>query len=99
MVGTVVKNTGYIVRAWVFLYKEVVQLVFFYESKSWGVTGAMLKLIEGFHHWVARIITAMVEQHTMSTESEWPRLDGDLDIAGLCLIKECIQRRQATVVD
>ena len=36
MVGTVVKNTGYIVRAWVFLYKEVVLLVFFYESDSWG---------------------------------------------------------------
>ena len=32
------------------MYKLVAQTVLIYVSKSWVVTGAMLKILEGFHH-------------------------------------------------
>ena len=38
------------------MYKAVKQSVILYGSESWVVTGEMIKLLEGFHHWVARRI-------------------------------------------
>ena len=46
------------------LYKAVVQLVLIYGSEGWVVMGAMLKVIEVFHNWLAIIITGMMAQHT-----------------------------------
>ena len=62
--GEVGLNTGATVQAQGILYKAVVQLVLIYRSESWGVTGAMLKVIEGFHHRAERRITGMTEQRT-----------------------------------
>ena len=61
------------------------------------VTGAMLKVLEGFRHWVARSIAGMTARRTESGKWEWPPVIEALDTVGLWPIKECIQRRQVTV--
>ena len=49
MISNVLTKTGAMVRARGMLYKVVAQTVILYGSGSWVVTGAMLKLLEGFH--------------------------------------------------
>ena len=39
------------------MYKEVEQSVLIYGSESWVVTGDILKVLEGIHHWTFRRIT------------------------------------------
>ena len=72
MVGGVVTKTWETVRlqARVVLYKAVVQSVLLYGSKIWLVTGAMLKVLEGFHNQVVIKIMGMMERRTMSGEWE-----------------------------
>ena len=69
MVGKLVLKMGKMVQAWVILYKAVVQLVLLCRSESWVLTGEMVKLLEGFHHRVARMITGVIAQRT--TGREW----------------------------
>ena len=45
MVSKVVTKTGSTVQARGMIYKAVVQTVLIYGSKSWVVTGAMLKVL------------------------------------------------------
>ena len=71
-VGKVVMNMGEKMHAQGMLYKAVVQVVLLYGSKSWVVTGDMLKVLKGFHQLVAREITGMTLQPIMSGEWEWP---------------------------
>ena len=52
MVENAVTKTEAIVRAWIMLYKSVLQSVLIYVSESWVVMGAMIKVLEGFHHLV-----------------------------------------------
>ena len=59
MVGKEVLKTGAMVRTCGVLYKAVAQLVLLYGSDSWVVMGDILKVIEEFHHQVARSITGM----------------------------------------
>ena len=72
------------------LYKAVVQLVLLYESESWVVTGEMIKILESFHHQVARRITGMAAQRTIDGEWDWPPVSEELKTAGIFPIKECI---------
>ena len=44
-------------QAWEMMYKEMVQTVFLYVRDSGAVTDVILKVLEGFHHIVARRIT------------------------------------------
>ena len=46
-------------RAWGEIYKSLAQLVLLYVRESWVVTGDMLKVLEGFHHWETQRITGM----------------------------------------
>ena len=43
----------------VIMYKVVFQMVILYGRKSWVVTEAMLKVLEGFHNQVTRSIAGM----------------------------------------
>ena len=52
-------KTGVKLRAWEGLYKAVAQTLLIYGSESWVVTGAMLKVLEGFRHWAARCVAGM----------------------------------------
>ena len=51
------------------------------------ITWAMLKLLEGFHHWVVRRIIGMKELSKTSGEWEWPQVDEALETTGLWSIK------------
>ena len=59
MVVKVLVKTGAVVRARVMMYRAVFQMVLIYGSESWVVTDVMLKVLEGFHHRVARWIEGM----------------------------------------
>ena len=54
-------------------YGPVVRTVLLYGSESWVVTGAMLKVLEGFHHWAARQITGMTTKGVADGSSNIPR--------------------------
>ena len=73
------------------LYEAAMHSVLLYGSDSWVVTGAMLKVLEGLHHRLARRITGMM---AMNRDWEWTPADEALETAGLWPIKEYIQRRQ-----
>ena len=64
MVGKVVTKTGETVLSQGMLYKAVVQCVFLFGSKIWMMTGAMIKVLEVFHHWLARRIAVMTAERT-----------------------------------
>ena len=51
------------------MYKAVAQSVLLYGSEGWVVTGAMLKILEGFHHRAASQITGMTA--TRGADGEW----------------------------
>ena len=46
-----------------------------YGGNSWMVTGDMLKVLEGFHHWSVRRIEVMEERHKTIGEWECPPVD------------------------
>ena len=50
IISMVMMKTGSMVWARGMLYNVVVQAVLLYVIKSWVVTGAMMKVLEGFHH-------------------------------------------------
>ena len=70
MVRKVTLKTGATVQVRIMLDKAVVKMVLLYGSKSWVVTGAMLKVIEGFHHFLARRITGMTKKCMKGREWE-----------------------------
>ena len=59
MVAKALIKTGATVRSRSMMCNAVVQTVLLYEIKSWVVTEAMLKMLEGFHHGVDWRIAGM----------------------------------------
>ena len=57
------------------------------------VMGAMIKLLEGFNHQVAIIITGMTVQRITVRERECPLVSEALETAGLWPITDYIQQR------
>ena len=97
MAGKVVTKTGATVQAWGMMYKAVMQLVLLYESESWVVTGAMIKLLEAFNNGVSRSITRSMAHLMTSGEWEFPLVAEALKIAVLFPIKGYIHWRQANL--
>ena len=93
------KRTGATVWAQAILYKEEVYIILLYGSEIWVVMGVMLKVMEGFYHWVAIRISDNIDRRTMDGECEWPPVEDALEISGLWPIKEYIQRRQSTITE
>ena len=85
-----VTNMGETVQTRGMLYNAFVQLVLVYGSNIWVVMGAVLKVLGGFHHRVAIIITGITAQCTTSREWEWPPVVEVLDTSGIYPIKEYI---------
>ena len=81
------------------MYKAVAQSVLLYSSESLVVTGAMLKVLEGLHHQLARQVTGMIETSGAGREWEYPLEVAALEDAGLHPIIEYIRRQQATIVE
>ena len=72
MVVRVLERTVATVWAQRAMYKEVAQSVILYNSKSWVVTGEMIKVLEGFYHWAARRITGTAVKLGAGGEWEHP---------------------------
>ena len=60
--------------------------------------GAMLKVLEGFRHWVARRVMWKMAWHMVDGEWGWPPVADALEISGICPIMDYIQQQQATIV-
>ena len=70
MVVGVLEMMGATIRARGAMYKAVSQSVLLYCRKIWVVIGGILKVLEGFHHWVARYITGMTAKCRVGGEWE-----------------------------
>ena len=68
MVVNVLTRAGAMSQAQVVLYKAVAQAVILYGSEIWVVIGAMLKVLEGFHHRVARQIARKTYRRTVDVD-------------------------------
>ena len=79
------------------MYKAVAQTVLLFDSNSCVVTLEMLKVVEELHHRLVWWIKGMMYRRADNGEWEYPLVDDAMESAGLCLIKEYIQRRQATI--
>ena len=98
MIVGVMAKTGETVWARGMMYKSVAQLVLLYGNYIWVVTGYMLKILEGFHHWAASRITGMMATCGSGREWVYPLLVAAMDATGLHTIGEYIRRLQVTIV-
>ena len=71
MVEKVLTKLGAVVQAHTMMYKAVVQEVLLYWSEIWVVTGAMLMVIEGFHHQMAMQIARKIAWCAGDGRWEW----------------------------
>ena len=88
MISKVLTTTRATVQNCGIIYKAVAQTVPIYGRKSLVVTGAMLKVLEDFHHWAARCITGMTSQRAEEGEWEYPQVADYMEAAGLWMTKE-----------
>ena len=70
-----------------------------YGSEIWVVTGDILKVLEGFHHRVARRITGMTATRGVGGEREYPPVVAAMESAGLHTIVDYIRRRQENIAE
>ena len=85
MVEKLVLKMGATLQSQVVVYKAVVQSVLLYDSESWVLTRAMLKVIEGFHHQVGKIIMGMKAQRMISREGGWNPVAKGLETSGISI--------------
>ena len=71
----------------------------FSEISHLVVTGATLKIMEGFHHRVSRRIAGMTEKCVTDGTWEYTPVVADLEAAGLYPIQEYIWRQYATIAE
>ena len=81
-------KTGAMVQARGMLYKVVVQMVLLYRINSWVVTGAMMKVLEGFRHQAAWRIAVIMHRNIEDGEWEYPPVADSLEAAWILLIRE-----------
>ena len=81
------------------MYKALEQSVLLYDSNIWVVTKDMLKVLEGFHQWLARRIMGMTANRGAGREWECAPEVAGMEAAGLHPIGEYIRRRQGTIVE
>ena len=97
MIVRVIERAGETVRAWVSMYKSVAQSMLLYISKSWLVTGDMLKVLMVFHHRAARRIMGMTAKRGAGKEWEYPAVEEVMESVGLHPIGVYIKRLQTTM--
>jgi hypothetical protein len=97
MVARVLVRDGASPAAMGMFYKGIVQAVLLYGCETWTLTTPMVKVLESFHHKVARRITGKMPTLLLSGEWHYPPLADALLEAGLYPLRTYIQRRQATI--
>ena len=65
MVEKVLASTGAMVLVYAIIYKAAVKTLLLYGRENWVVTGALLKVLEGFHHRVVRRIVGNTAHRTV----------------------------------
>ena len=65
------------------LYEAVLWTLLQSRSKSWVVTGAMLKVLEGFRHREAQRVSGMTARSTEDEEWEYPPVTDALESVGI----------------
>ena len=68
-------------------YKAAVQEVLLYGGKILLVTDAMMMVLEGFNHIIARRISGMTARKGNSGECEWALVDEALEVIGILYIR------------
>ena len=99
MITRVLEKTGATVWDRGMMYKSVDQSVLLYRSDSWVMTGAMIKVMEGFHHRTARQITGITETSGAVKEWEYLSVVAELKAAVLQPIMEYIRRQQVPILE
>jgi hypothetical protein len=81
-------------------YKAVVQSVLLYGCETWVITSQVLRVLEGFHHRVARRLSGK-RPYYLSRGNQWvyPPIGEALEAAGLYPIEHYISVRQNTLAD
>ena len=81
-------------------YKAVVQSVLLYGCETWVITSQVLRVLESFHHRVARRLSGMTPRY-LPREDRWhyPPIAEALEAAGLFTNEHYIGVRQKTLVD
>ena len=67
--------------------KAVVQTVLLYWSEIWVVTDAMMTVLNGFHHRIARRISGITVQRGNAREWEWALVNFALEVTWLFMIR------------
>ena len=78
MVAKVLGKTGVLIKVQEMMYKAVVYVVLLYGSKILVVTDAMMMVLEGFHHRIARKVAGMTVRKGGDREWEWASVDAVL---------------------
>ena len=76
-------------------YKAVVQSVLLYGCETWVITPQVLRVLEGFHHRVARRLSGR-RPYYLPAEDRWvyPPIEEALEVANLFPMKHYIDARQ-----
>ena len=99
MISRVLVNTGVKLRAGGVMSKSVAQSEILYGSEIWVVVRGILKVLEGFHYWMARRITGMTTTRGAGGEWEYPPVVTATEATGIHPIREYIMRQKATIVE
>ena len=79
-------------------YKAVVQSILLYGCETWVISSQVLRVLEGFHHRVARSLSGK-RPYYLPAEDQWvyPPIEEALEVAGLYSIDHYIRVRQDTL--
>ena len=99
MLARVIKRTGAMIRARGEMYKAVERSVLLYSSKSWLMTGEMLKVLTSFCHRAARWITGITDKYGACGEWEYPLVEEEMEVVGIHPIGVYINRRQVIIAE
>ena len=88
MIARVLTKTGATVQDRVIMHNMVAHSVLLDRSVSLVVMGAVIKVLEGFHHQEDRRITWMTATHGVGKEWEYPQVVASLEAAGIHPIME-----------
>lgn len=82
-------------------YKAIVQSVLLYGSETWVINPSMLRVLEGFHHRVARRLTGRTARYVHQGGGQWeyPPMDETLEAAGMSPMTVYLSRRQNKLAD
>ena len=58
-----------------------------------------MKSLEAFHRQITRRIMVKMDWRIGEESLEWPPVEEAIEAAGLCKMKLCVRRQQATIVE